>query len=43
MSYVSNDKYEDLKRHNFIKDDIVMTKLGDPLGVSAKVQDIKKD
>ena len=42
MSYVSNDKYEDLKRHNFIKDDIVMTKLGDPLGVSAKVQDIKE-
>ena len=42
MSYVSNDKYEDLKRHNFNKDDIVMTKLGDPLGVSAKVQDIKE-
>jgi len=40
MDYVSQDKYEKIKRHSFHLGDIVMTKLGNPLGVSAIVDDI---
>jgi type I restriction enzyme S subunit len=35
MDYVSQDKYDELKRHSYANGDIVMTKLGDPLGSSA--------
>ena len=41
MVYVSNTKFEELKRHTFKKGDIVMTKLGEPLGVSAIVENIE--
>jgi type I restriction enzyme S subunit len=40
MDYVKPEKYEELLRHSFAEDDIVMTKLGDPLGVSAIVYGI---
>jgi type I restriction enzyme, S subunit len=40
MDYVSPDKYQELVRHSFTEGDIVMTKLGDPLGVSAIVNGI---
>lgn len=40
MDYVSPDKFAELKRHSFCRGDIVMTKLGSPLGVSAVVQDV---
>lgn len=40
MDYVSKKKYQELERHSFAEGDIVMTKLGDPLGVSAIVRDI---
>lgn len=42
MDYVSEKKAEELKRHSFQKGDIIMTKLGDPLGVSAVVEDLDK-
>lgn len=38
MDYVSQDKYDELKRHSYANGDIVMTKLGDPLGASAIVE-----
>lgn len=41
MDFVSQEKFEQLHRHSFRTGDIVMTKLGDPLGVSAIVSDIK--
>jgi type I restriction enzyme S subunit len=41
MDFVSPEKYELIKRHSFRLGDIVMTKLGDPLGVSAIVTDIE--
>ena len=41
MAYVSKTKFEELKRHTFIKGDILMTKLGEPLGVSAIVENIE--
>jgi len=40
MDYVKPEKYQELVRHSFTQGDIVMTKLGDPLGVSAIVSDI---
>ena len=42
MDYVSEDKYHELRRHSFQKNDIVMTKLGDPLGLSAIVRELEK-
>lgn len=41
MDFVSLEKYEEIKRHSFRLGDIVMTKLGDPLGVSAIVTNIE--
>lgn len=35
MDFVKPDKYEELKRHSYQSGDIIMTKLGDPLGESA--------
>jgi len=32
IKYISKQKAEQLKRHNFLENDIVITKLGDPLG-----------
>jgi type I restriction enzyme S subunit len=40
MDYVKPEKYQELVRHSFTQGDIVMTKLGDPLGVSAIVNGI---
>ena len=40
MDYVSNNKFEELKRHSYENGDIIMTKLGDPLGASAIVEDL---
>jgi len=40
MDYVSSSKFEELRRHSYQPGDIVMTKLGNPLGVSAVVKDI---
>ena len=40
MDYVKPEKYQELVRHSFTEGDIVMTKLGDPLGVSAIVNGI---
>lgn len=42
LNYVSKDKAEELKRHSFNKLDIIMTKLGNPLGISAIVNDIEE-
>ncbi|MBK6555836.1 MAG: restriction endonuclease subunit S [Comamonadaceae bacterium] len=39
MDYVSAEKFQDLKRHSYGPGDIVMTKLGAPLGASAIVED----
>ena len=40
MDYVKPEKYQELVRHSFSQGDIVMTKLGNPLGVSAIVNGI---
>jgi len=40
MDYVSPAKFNELKRHSYRSGDIVMTKLGSPLGVSAIVEDL---
>lgn len=40
MDYVSSAKFQELKRHSYRRGDIVMTKLGSPLGVSAIVEDL---
>jgi type I restriction enzyme S subunit len=42
MDYVSQEKFEKIIRHSFRLGDIVMTKLGDPLGVSAIVSDFEQ-
>jgi type I restriction enzyme S subunit len=42
LDYVSAEKYLELIRHSFLLGDIVMTKLGDPLGISSIVSDIEK-
>jgi len=41
MDYVDDKKYQELIRHSYRKGDIVMTKLGDPLGESAIVENIE--
>lgn len=41
MDYVSAEKFAELRRHSFQRGDIVMTKLGSPLGVSAVVEDVE--
>jgi type I restriction enzyme S subunit len=40
MDYDTKSKYQELERHSFTNGDIVMTKLGDPLGVSAIVSNL---
>ena len=40
MDYVEPEKYEELKRHSYQSGDIIMTKLGNPLGESAIVEGI---
>jgi len=40
MDYVSEEKYNQLSRHAYAEGDIIMTKLGDPLGISAIVSRI---
>lgn len=40
MDYVNEQKYSELKRHSYSVGDIIMTKLGDPLGASAIVEDL---
>jgi len=42
MDYVSEKKFEELKRHSFKLDDIVMTKLGDPLGACAIIKELDR-
>ena len=42
MDYVSAEKFHELRRHSFRRGDIVMTKLGSPLGVSAIVEDVEE-
>ena len=42
MDYVSVEKFHELRRHSFRRGDIVMTKLGSPLGVSAIVEDVEE-
>lgn len=39
LDYVDEKKYVELKRHSFQRGDIIMTKLGSPLGVCAIVED----
>jgi type I restriction enzyme S subunit len=39
MDFVSPAKFRELRRHSYRRGDIVMTKLGSPLGVSAIVED----
>ena len=41
MDFVSAEKFEALRRHSFRNGDIVMTKLGSPLGVSAIVENLE--
>jgi type I restriction enzyme S subunit len=40
MDYVSIGKFQELRRHSYRPGDIVMTKLGSPLGVSAIVENL---
>lgn len=40
MDYISPEKFAKLKRHSYRPGDIVMTKLGSPLGVSAIVEGV---
>ena len=40
MDYVDVDKYKELERHSYRNGDIVMTKLGNPLGESAIVENL---
>jgi type I restriction enzyme S subunit len=42
MDFVAEEKFAGLSRHSFQRNDILMTKLGDPLGVSAVVKDIER-
>ena len=41
-TYISNQKYNELIRHSFKKGDIVLTKLGKPLGAASIVQEINE-
>jgi len=40
MDFVDGKKYQELNRHSYCNGDIIMTKLGDPLGESAIVEDV---
>ena len=40
MDYVTEEKYLELKRHSYCNGDIIMTKLGNPLGESAIVEGV---
>ncbi len=40
MDFVTSAKFQELKRHSYKPGDIVMTKLGNPLGVSAIVEGV---
>ena len=40
MDYVDEDKFYELRRHHYLSGDIIMTKLGNPLGESAIVEGI---
>jgi type I restriction enzyme S subunit len=40
MDYVTEEKYLELQRHSYRSGDIIMTKLGDPLGESAIVESV---
>jgi type I restriction enzyme S subunit len=40
MDYISIGKFQELRRHSYRRGDIVMTKLGSPLGVSAIVENL---
>lgn len=40
MDYVTEEKYLELKRHSYSDGDIIMTKLGNPLGESAIVEGV---
>ena len=42
MDYVEDSKYKELIRHSYKNGDIIMTKLGDPLGASAIVEDLEE-
>ena len=42
MDYVSPEKFRNLQRHSFRRGDIVMTKLGSPLGVSAIIDTLEE-
>lgn len=42
IDHVSPEKAQELSRHAFCSGDIIMTKLGDPLGVSAIVKNVDK-
>jgi len=42
IKYVSEEKAKKLKRHSFVNGDIVITKLGDPLGKACIVPDFLK-
>ena len=42
LSYVSPSKFKELSRHSFKRGDIVLTKLGDPLGAAAIVDDLEE-
>ena len=40
MDYVTREKFQELERHSFRRGDIVITKLGDPLGIAAQVDSL---
>jgi type I restriction enzyme S subunit len=42
MDYVDQAKFDELRRHSYINGDIVMTKLGNPLGESAVVEGLEE-
>ncbi len=42
LTFVTPQKAQELKRHSYTEGDIIMTKLGDPLGVSAIVENGKE-
>ena len=39
--YVTKDKFLELKRHSFKPNDLILTKLGNPLGICAIVKDLE--
>jgi type I restriction enzyme S subunit len=42
MDYVSPAKFQELRRHSYKRGDIVLTKLGSPLGASAIIEDLEE-